>query len=62
MAIIEYTCPVTGERTRFRFQGASEACPAQSYSAGATTEQIDAFEKANPKATKLRRHAHQTHL
>lgn len=58
MAIFEFICPVTGEVARHRFRPGDNT-PEAFYSAGATREQIDAYEKANPKAAKLRRHPHQ---
>jgi len=59
VARFEFYCPITGEKQTFRTQAGEEA-PTPFYSAGATREQIDAFEKAHPKrAVTFKRHPHQ---
>lgn len=58
MGVIEFLCPITGEKQRFRFT-AGEATPEGFYSARCTEEEVNAYEKAHPKAPRCRRHAHQ---
>lgn len=56
MAVIEYVCPITGEQKRVRFQ--TGEAPQLHYSASATREEIDAYEKKHRDAP-YKRHPHQ---
>lgn len=57
MARIEWTCPITGEVKAQKFLAGEN--PTLSYGAAASKEEIDKWEKANPKAIHFARQAHQ---